>query len=228
MREIKIYVEGKGDLFFLSHFINHFYSYQFKIDTKTISAIYDSVNLRISIHTFTPLSGDGGINSHKIQGIIKEIVTSNIPIGIESILLIDADTPNHMNPKGGFNNRNAYLSEALKGTDVSYFIIPDNSSDGNLEDLVHNIISITGKQFYSCLCGYIDCLKTIKDNIPKGIIELKDFNKTKLDWYTYIMLGKEDKRKSAERNYSESGLWELTEEKMPQLKVFFDKIIYKN
>jgi hypothetical protein len=71
-------------------------------------------------------------------------------------------------------------------------------------------------------------LKTIKDNIPKGIIELKDFNKTKLDWYTYIMLGKEDKRKSAERNYSESGLWELTEEKMPQLKVFFDKIIYKN
>lgn len=219
MRQINIYVEGKSDIAFVSHFLKHNYSFEFAFDrTRLVATCCQEV--AISILTLKPSSGDGGINRKAITNLIKEITTANIPVGIESIILLDTDTDQHNDPKGGFLNRSEYLNSLIKNEKIKFFLIPNNKDDGNLESLLGDAISKNGKTFYNCLCNYVNCLSKITEQRPKGIADIKDFNKTKLDWYTYIMLGKD----ANHNNYLDVELWDLQTASLAPLKAFFDSI----
>ena len=67
-------------------------------------------------------------------------------------------------------------------------------------------------------------MKNISLNIPKGILEIENFNKIKLDWYAYIMLGKDSVGKK-EKDYLEKDLWDLEVHYLQPLKNFLSELI---
>jgi hypothetical protein len=219
MRTIYIYVEGKNDLIFVCQFLKAILSYDFKLDLKFWKANFtDSKALALQVQTITPKEGEGGIDARKISALIKEIKTVNSPKGIESVLLIDADTENHNHPKGGFQSRNEYLANLKKEAEFKYFIVPTHEENGNLESILEHIICDNGKDFYACLNEYISSLlKLTGDSRPQYIIENPNLTKEKIGWYIYMMEGRSKKHLSGLQN---SGLWNFTTEKLEPLKKF--------
>ena len=225
MKQVNIYVEGKGDMLFLAHFITNHFGVEFEIDAAAITARSSSQSLQIIITAFDGDSKEGGIDQKKISGLIEEILNVNAPLGIQSVIFIDADTPAHKHPQGGFTDRNAYLEKFQATVDFSFFIIPNHSDNGNLEDLLDTIIATNGKPFYECLSRYVTCLENISGPfIPKYVEESKCMKKEKILWYTYMMLGKKTS-KSEQQNYLQADLWDLTSVSLNPLKLFLAKIV---
>lgn len=226
MRQINVYVEGKGDLIFISHFLSKRFNLLFQYDFIKLKSNCSSENCNIQIHTFFPTSGQGGINSKAIKDLLANIQLADIPLGVESVIVLDADTEKHRDPVGGFKSRNAYIQELTLDIPIRYFLVPNHMEDGNLESLLHTIISKKGVNFYRCLSSYVECLSAMDEDVPKGIQEIPCFHKTKLEWYTYIMLGKDGaKNNNNNRDYLSSDLWDLETPHLDSLKAFFDRII---
>ncbi len=224
-KEVNIYVEGRGDLVFLCAFLKKRFDYSFKFINDLNATLIDDENISISVSVFDPDSGHGGIDSRKIRSLIDEIKDTKAPLGIESVILLDSDTPEHENPKGGFSNRKAYLDNLQNHTPFKYFLIPDNSSDGNLEILLEGIIGLSGKPFFECLKNYVACLcKLSESDKPTGVSEISDFKKTQMEWYTYMMLGKKNRLTGANRDYSNE-LWDLKSLSLDPLYRFLDSIL---
>ena len=112
----------------------------------------------------------------------------------------------------------------IKGSSAKFFIMPNNNNDGNLEHLLDQIISEKGANFHGCLSKYITCLSTLnKESIPREILENPDLNKKKLEWYTYMMLGKFGKKENTQ-NYLNEDLWDLNSNILDPLNLFFTEI----
>lgn len=218
MRVIHIYVEGKTDLTFISQFLKKHYQLHFECDFKVPKANCVTENVQVQILTIETKYGSGGINSKNILALIDEIKIGNEPIGVESIVLLDADTPAHNNPKGGFADRAVYCENMVSGTGIRYFLIPNHQDDGSLEDVLHNVVSDKGKVFYQCLSSYIGCLASIQENKPVGLQQIEDFKKTKFDWYTYIMLG----NGTSKKDFLDTQIWDLDTPELEKLRTFFN------
>ena len=227
-REVNIHVEGKGDLVFLCHFIKRRFSFDLKIDNKCLSASSKSngaltVNVRI---IDTEDNGNGGINNKKISDLIHQIENVDSKLGIETVLLLDTDTPTHTHPRGGVVERTKYLDGLVEISPFDYFLIPNHKDDGNLENLLDQIVCERGKPFYACLKSYIKCLSSLTgDNIPKHILKITDFQKKQMEWYTFMMLDKGGKNTGTERDYSED-IWDLKSEVLDPLYGFLEKKIF--
>lgn len=210
-----IYVEGEGDVRFLEQFIKARFLLSFEYDSNRLKACSkDNENVEITIRVLNTELENGGIDSKKINDTVKEIALNNTPRGIESIILLDADTETHCKPPGGFVKRNKYMEELKSKENASFdfFLIPDNKNNGNLEDLLADVISKDGKLFYECLNKYMQCMNKIPaDSRPIGVDEcLKDVNKTKMSWYTHMMLGKKHHKKTGvNRDYDNPNVWDL-------------------
>lgn len=224
-RAINIYVEGQGDLVFMCHFIKHKFEIEFTIDDSYLNGVSKNNSpLRLTIAVFDEDSENGGLDSKKITKLLKEINTSVTPLGIESILLIDSDTTDHCNPPGGYQNRNKHFGELSESNSFEYFLIPNNNDDGNLEDLLDKIISDRGKSFYDCLKNYVTCLSCLPcDKKPEEIRKTTDFNKKRMEWYTYMMQGKgNNKNSGSKRDYSKD-IWDLDSPSLLSLYEFLKK-----
>ncbi|TCJ17072.1 hypothetical protein EPD60_07105 [Flaviaesturariibacter flavus] len=223
MKQLRIYVEGKGDLIFIGHLIAEQFNINITTDLNKLKGVYSNEVYEIEIHTFSPNTGQGGISNKSLRSLVDTIIKPNNELGLENVLILDTDTPNHKNPAGGYVERKSYLDQLLNGLDVKYFLIPNNSDDGNLESLLTECISDGGKQFYSCLSSYVSCLEQIAENKPKGIREIECFDKTKLDWYTYMMLGKVNNKEG--RDYLKQDLWDLDRPCLDKLKEFLNETL---
>ncbi len=227
-RVINLYVEGKGDMGFISQFITSRFGIEFDIDFDNLKAnsITDSP-FKLNLRVYDSESGNGGIDGTKIQDLVEEINTVNQPTGIESLLLLDADTDKHKNPIGGCEERKKYLERLKQNENFEYFLIPNHCDDGNLEDLLNSIISEKGTPFYSCLGDYVNGLKGLPEGkIPQGVIEITDFSKTQIEWYTYMMLGKSNqsnKKTGVIRDYLKDELWDLNSSSLDPLFEFLKK-----
>ena len=221
MRIIHIYVEGKGDMNFICQFLKKHFEVVFPTAEKDLKICGTHANYSVDLLTCSRGNGNGGINSQILTSLLEQ-AKINAQAGIESIILIDADTPAHADPKGGFPFRQQFLSEKAADNAIKYFILPDHQSDGNLEDLLDGLISEKGEKFYACLTNYTNCLSSIiTENIPKGYANISDFKKAKLEWYSFIMLG----NKKSDRDYTENDIWNLNAERLNPLKQFFYEIL---
>lgn len=141
MRTIKLYVEGKGDFLFVIHLLEAMFGYKLSIDIRKLQAHYsEHKKIYLSVGTFTTQEGHGGIDSTKINAVLKQINDVDSRLGVESVFLIDADTKHHVNPPGGIEARSKHMEELKKSTDFKYFLIPTNEIDGNLETILQSII----------------------------------------------------------------------------------------
>ncbi len=224
MRIIKIYVEGKSDLFFLIHLLESMFEFKFKVDTPKLQASHSKENeLSLSIGTFTTQEGHGGIDSTKINSVLKQINDVDSKLGIESVFLIDADTDQHVNPPGGVIARTKHMEELHKLTDFKYFLIPNHSIDGNLETILQSIICKKGQNFYRCLHDYAESLLALhEDDQPMYVKENPKLQKERIGWYIFMMEGRRKKREKSEINPE---LWDLNAEILIPLKRFLNSVI---
>jgi hypothetical protein len=224
MRVIKIYVEGKSDLFFLIHLLESMFEYKFLVDARKLQAFYSSANeIALSIGTFTSQDGQGGIDSTKINAVLKQINDVDSKLGIESVFLIDADTDQHVNPPGGVLARTKHMEELRKLADFKYFLIPNHSVDGNLETILQSIICNKGQNFYKCLHNYAESLLALnEDDRPMYVKENPKLQKERIGWYIYMMEGK---GKKTEKNKINPELWNLNAEILKPLKGFLNSVI---
>jgi hypothetical protein len=220
---INIYVEGQGEIRFFSTFINSKFGYEFEHPNPKVQINMRSINegLVINIRPFNLDFFGGGFDGRKIRDAANEVLV-NREKGETNIFILDADTEHHR-PAGGFFNRKKYL-EDLKSEfeiDFHFFLIPDHGSSGNLESLLHSLISENGLPFYSCLTNYSTCLSTISQaNMPVGLTHIDDFNKKKFEWYVFNMLGNGHKTTLTERDYGKSDLWNLDSDSLMPLLSF--------
>ena len=223
MREVVIYVEGPGDLILITHLLDFHFQINLKVDDSQLSGDVNENGLKLVVRVFDVDSGNGGIDSRKIRELVEEIKRTNIPLGIKSALIIDTDTPDHSNPKGGFAHRKNYLNDLCDGTDISYFLVPNNQDDGNLETLLDEIVSANGLPYYRCLQGFITCLAILKgEQIPPKLVG-KHWEKTKLEWYAFNMDGSNSR--NPVRNYQDGDLWDLNAISLNPLREFLAQII---
>jgi len=207
-RTVHIYVEGKGDLIFLCQLLEA--RFGIKFEKKYTDLSVKSIDFGINIKVEAIDIDGGGISSKAIRGLMSEIKDTLMPKGIESLIFLDADTKDHTSPPGGFKDRSLYIDDNFKDVSFDYFLLPNHDSEGNLENLLNLIISDSGKDFYSkCLSNYVSCISNL-ENKPAYVID-KDFEKMKMEWYTFLMLGKKanNKNTGAERNYLNNNLWDL-------------------
>lgn len=221
-RAINIYVEGQGDLVFMCHFIRH----RFKIDLEIKEHFLEAnskKDIQLNLSVLDVESGNGGIDNKKINTFLDEINRTVIPLGIDIVLLLDCDTPAHSNPPGGFQYRMNYLNKLKESTKFESFLIPNNSDDGNLESLLDKIISDKGKCFYDCLKKYTTCLSCLPcDKRPKAIKKTSDFNKIRMEWYTFMMMKGNNTNSGSKRDYSED-IWDLNSPSLLPLYEFLKK-----
>ena len=129
-RKFLIIVEGKEDYFFLKNYLIHI-----KKDSS-------SIELR-----------EAGGKSRLIKEYIKQLIGElerehGQEIEIEIIVIADAD-----------ENTREEVSKKLQGLEYKLFLFPDNSSNGNLEYLLEQIILPDKQDIFDCFKAYKRCLK---------------------------------------------------------------------
>lgn len=128
-RKFLIIVEGKEDHFFLENYLIHI-----KKDSS-------SIELREA-------GGKYGIVEEYIKQLMGELEREHgHEIKIEIIVIADADT-----------NTRKEVSKKLQGLEYNLFLFPDNSSEGNIECLLEQIILPDKQDIFDCFENYKRCL----------------------------------------------------------------------
>jgi hypothetical protein len=113
--------------------------------------------------------------------------------------------------------------EAIKndfGVVFDYYIWPDNQSNGELEDLLIQLIPSPFDPLLECIKSYSDCLK------QSGISNIETPSlKEKINTYCYAT---NHAKTATKRNYKDENFWNLNINEIPDLaafKKFLDKFL---
>ena len=91
------------------------------------------------------------IDLERINGktnLDKEYIRSSIDEGLEIIIVFDAN-----------EDTKKEVSKKLRGLKYELFLFPDNSNNGNIEDLLEQIILPDKQDIFECFDNYKRCLK---------------------------------------------------------------------
>lgn len=187
MRNIDIYLEGITDIKFIRYFLMLKFGFT-ECDSKSKYSTLSNHYFKVTLRDYSNSQNcSGGINSEKIRLVIDEI-RNDIISGKEGVIIMDTDSINHEDPKGGYNARSSFLKDLIGGSTIKYFLMPNNLEDGNIEDIQDRIISDKGKEYYGCLCSYVASLEQFKnDEYPKYIEHNTNLDKLKISWYSFMM-----------------------------------------
>ena len=188
MQRFKIFTESIADIKFLKDYIEEV----FKINLPS--------------DYFTPLGGKTG---YKKGGNINALIKKNIENESETILIVDADNDFSK------NTNEVALDFVEYNIPIHLFRFPNNTTDGNLEDIFSEIA--VHKELMNCFLDYEKCVKAY----PKKL------NDSRIYSYLDMLLiesfkdehGK-DLRKEKYRNYRNTEHWDLHNEFLNPLKVF--------
>ena len=193
MAVMKIFVEGIADEVFLSHYIEA--TFGIKLDRKSVF-----VNA-------------GGYTN------IEHIVLPEFSLTTDQVNLVifDADYPNN---GGGYGTRKKYIVDVKAKFQIEFelFLYPNNSSDGDLETLLCDIISDEHKGIFECWDGFEECISHANKgySIPA--------RKSKVHTYLEVLHGntnaEKEKCKEKNRNYLDDTIWNLKHPSLDSLKKF--------
>lgn len=186
-----IYVEGKADKKFINDFVK-------LIRPELIS----NVNM-IEIGNYTQLK------------LYEPKMRETQDHGGRNVVIIDADdTP-------GIKAREVAKLEKEIGLQLYLFFLPDNRSDGNLEDLLLNCTVNDHQGIIECFDEYQRCIEN------KGDYTLPN-TKAKVYAYCEAILPKKAKEKIQDhkRDYLDKNLWDIDNPYTKPLKDFLVSILY--
>lgn len=190
---MKIFVEGIADEVFLAHFIED--TFGIKPDRKSL---------------FVKTGGYTNIEHNALPEF--SLTTDQV-----NLVIFDADYPSN---RGGYGIRKTYIEQVKAKFQIKFelFLYPNNSSDGDLETLLCDIISDEHRRIFECWDGFEDCISKAKKgySIPA--------RKSKVHTYLEVLHGntnaEKEKCKEKNRNYLDNTIWNLKHPSLEELKKF--------
>ena len=159
---------------------------------------------------------------------IKPFLQQDEAVGVRNLIVFDADHPS--DPHGGFTGRKAELHRQATelGLFFDLFLLPVNSADGNLEDLLKDLIHPDHQQVVSCFSNYENCLRGCVS--PDGLPYRIPASKAKIYAYVEAMPltdeeRREHKRRGATKYFGNSAYWNLDAAQVQPLRAFLDQHI---
>lgn len=197
MSMVNIFVEGKGDEKFIDKYI-----------------LYLSLT---NIDNYTIIKVRGWTNLHNVVNKFKE----NSDSGGKNLVIFDADASEN---GGGINIRAQDLNskKAELGIDFELFLFPNNSSDGDYELLLENIVNSQHIVILQCYDQYESCIRSNKDSNNNLIYSLPT-RKAKI--YSYIdafpkNLQEKEEFKRGNYFFENSDIWDLNSVYLTPLRNF--------
>ena len=191
MSNYRIFTESKADIKFLSDYIE------------------DVFDISLEESDFDPL---GSWSGYKPGGDIKASIKQNsVDDEKISILILDADN--------NFKQRQDNVLEDFRNFNisVSLFLFPNNSSNGNIEDLLSNIA--VDRKLMDCFLEYEKCVKAY----PKKLNDSRIYSYLDMLLIENYKDGKgRDLRREEFRNYKNEEHWNLQHEFLQPLKEFLN------
>lgn len=180
-RNLNIYCEGKADVNFLIHFLNHIFI-GLEVIEKDISDTMLFAKIKYTDFEVRIQSTGGYSSIHNHATDIKQ----NNALGEAVIVLQDADslTKDH----GTCIKRMQYLDEIKKRNKIEFksYLLPNNHDDGDLETLLLRIVTKTKYQDFSkCYSNYQESIK-MQVSEEKNIGNISD--KSVIFHYCYNVL----------------------------------------
>lgn len=147
----------------------------------------------------------------------------NKDLGNRNVVIFDADTPEN---NGGFAERKAKI-ETIKeelNIDFDLFLFPDNSSNGDFELLLENIINPKHKILLDCFEKYETCIDNSKPN--SELTYKLPIRKAKI--YSYIDAFPKSRRlnerfKNGDWFFDNETYWKLNDKYLNSLKEFLEQ-----
>ena len=204
MTSVAIIVEGKSDEHFFKAYLTHL---QFGPITDVIreegGQATDGILLRQSGGVDVPLSSASLPTLRSIYNACSKV-----------LVIWDANrSPDDRRKKFWQRVQEEKMNEDI----FSLFLLPDDSRQGELENLLEDIS--TKKDIHNCFDEYKDCLENNPDVPP---LKEKVYLKGKI--YDYcIAMGVEPHEEK--RDYTDKELWDLDSEKLNALKDFLQSNI---
>ena len=198
---VAIIVEGKSDKCFFGAYLKHL----------GFGAITDDIKAKDGI-LLRPSDGVEATFGRKFLPTLEEICKVRSKV----LVIGDANSSPDGRRKKFWQSVEKITQEEKVNKDIifSLFLLPDDSRQGELENLLEDIS--TKKDIYNCLGEYEDCL--LKKNPKYCLLSLKD----KIYAYCQAM-GVEPR--DEERDYADKRLWDLDSEKLNALKDFLQSNI---
>ncbi len=133
---IEIFVEGNVDKNFINHIIVNILKKKNQVNFNTLNGWGDFINLKSKFN---------------------EWIEKNIPV----MFIFDADNYTHVN--GGYNKRKNFIDEWIfknyPKLKYSLFLFPNNKDQGEIEDLLLDLITEVHKHLKKCFNNYVKCLE---------------------------------------------------------------------
>lgn len=181
MGEVTIFVEGLSDQKFVRDLIQFFFN--------------KKLNLKSDIRSF-----DG---KDKWQ-LTKAEFEKSTQLGNKNVLIFDADR----DPK---TRREELLRKKTElGIEFELFLLPNNSNSGELEDLLHDLVTEKALPIFECFENYKKCVLQINDNYSSPDIKGK----------VYAYSEAVSDRKA---NYLDGGNWNLKHDSLNPLVDFLKR-----
>ena len=148
----------------------------------------------------------------------------NKDLGNRNVIIFDADTPEN---NGGYAKRKAEIETIKKeqGVNFDLFLFPNNSSNGDFELLLENIINPEHKVLLDCFEKYEVCVKNSKTN--SELTYKLPIRKAKI--YSYIDAFPKSRRqnerfKNGDWFFDNETYWKLNDKYLDNLKHFLEQI----
>lgn len=220
MKKFNIFVEGLADRKFLHDYIEKEFGTSLNADFNREGGI-KKLDCIVSTGGWTKLKSEDTEGS-TFRNKMKENTSNNIV----NLVVFDADS---LTNNGGFSVRKKEIEEWKTKYELNFqlFLFPNNQDDGELENLLENIINPQNAPVFDCWHKFEDCLPT-KTTCTKNPLTIPA-KKSKIYAYMEVLLGEsnaeKDKAKDPNRDFKKAEHWDLTVKAIEPLKDFLSSQI---
>ncbi|MFD2933572.1 DUF3226 domain-containing protein [Spirosoma flavum] len=207
MSKIKILVEGIADAKFLQDLINEWYTYPLGI--ASLGKLGDIIHLD---------GKDAFDSANKLEKLSILFEQADF-LGIPVIVIFDADH---------YPDNHLLFSSHSQTHGFTFFLLPNNEADGDLETLLQTIIHPENQIIFDCWQAYESCLNGKKTAMTETGLFTLPARKTKIYAYLEALVGEsgteKEKIKERQRDYRNENHWNLdpTYPTLKPLKEFLD------
>lgn len=201
-----IWVEGKADQKFLADVLKVWFGLAF--DHKRFECKEEARRIDLKIRD---LGGKNAFLTEKNSRDFKD----NLLNGVTNLVILDADVLAKQ------RSMIAMVKGDL-GIDFPFFLLPDNIRDGELENLLEEIIHPDNQTIFACWTDYETCLKNQDNPTRPGHKFTIPAKKSKIYSYLEVLMGESDSEKELvkdpKRDFTIRNHWILDETQKPVLK----------
>lgn len=163
-----------------------------------------------------------------INGNLFPELQQSLQEGILNLVIYDADRPGQQ--QGGYAYRKSKLLQMQSDNQLSFelFLLPNDGQDGQLEDLLHDLIPIGNRQVTDCFSAYESCVRGL--HTPNGQPYQLPVSKSRIFAYLEVLpLTPAEKQKMEKRPnaklFDNSEYWDLDATEIQPLRAFLDQHI---